>query len=120
MNRENSIQLPIELSANAVQKTSFDASSSSFHESRGGRSNYFQRGRSNRGNIFRGRGRFYRGGRSPYSVFQPESDPPCQICEKYGHKALVCFQRYNQAVQAPPPLSFAAHYSEHSSLNDSL
>ncbi|KAK4272007.1 hypothetical protein QN277_020616 [Acacia crassicarpa] len=120
MTQQNSISLPTDISTNVVSfvRPPFTTSS----RIRGGR--YSGSGRYN-GNIGRGYGRSYRGtfrgrGGARYfrgGHFQPNNEQntptPCQICLQYGHTALTCHQRTNHAFQAPPPLSFEAHYSEY-------
>jgi hypothetical protein len=37
------------------------------------------------------------------------SRPTCQVCGKMGHSALTCYNRFNQAYQAPGPSLTAYH-----------
>lgn len=65
--------------------------------------------RGSRGRGFRGCGRACaRGGRfdSPYL----DNHSLCQVCFEPRHTAHVCYNRLNQASQAPPSPAVAAHY----------
>lgn len=55
----------------------------------------------------RGRG----SGRGPPSYFsnRTKTRPLCQVSHKYGHTALSCYHRFNQAYQALSPSSLSAN-----------
>lgn len=71
---------------------------------------YSNRGRgyySNRGNIGRGSGSYSTRGRGFYQQFSSAtsgSRPTCQICNRVGHTASRCYNRFDQAFQTPDNL----------------
>ncbi|KAB1216375.1 Retrovirus-related Pol polyprotein from transposon TNT 1-94 [Morella rubra] len=96
-----------EITVNATTK----ASGPSFRSGRSGRNKGSFRGGS--------RGRGGRGWNGAGSSYFPEDRPACQVCFKPGHTTLQCYNRFNQAFQALPPPSMAAHYSSLPSHTDS-
>lgn len=98
-------------------KQLFDPSANvSFQSSQGGRP---QRGRHPfRGRQGRGRGNYpSHGGRSSSNFFGNETQTPggtrpvCQVCQKMGHVALQCRNRFNHSYQFEAPPSFSTNYT---------
>jgi hypothetical protein len=66
----------------------------------------------------RGRGR---GRGSPPLLPTPQGDSSrliCQVCNKPGHIALTCYNRFNHAYQREPPQPMQAYITAPSSAND--
>jgi hypothetical protein len=94
--------------------------------SRGNSSPHSNRGmRGSRGNHSSGRGfsgtsRPFRGrGRGPSSGRGSSSNRPlCQVCNRYGHVALDCYNRFNEAYTREKPSQAHAYLSTPSSSTD--
>jgi hypothetical protein len=62
---------------------------------------------------FRGRGRGHSSGRGSSS-----NRPLCQVCNRYGHVALDCYNRFNEAYTREQPSQTQAYLSAPSSSTD--
>ncbi|KAF5475787.1 hypothetical protein F2P56_007557 [Juglans regia] len=67
----------------------------------------FRGGRRGRGS---GHGSHMAQSSNPFSS-RSDSRPTCQVCQKVGHTALQCYNRFNQTYQSPPPSSFRANFT---------
>lgn len=63
-------------------------------------------GRSQHSNSNSSRGSVYRGRRRCRNF--NNSRPTCQVCGKFGHSAVVCFNRYNEAFMGTNPHLYQA------------
>ncbi|TYK05754.1 Retrovirus-related Pol polyprotein from transposon TNT 1-94 [Cucumis melo var. makuwa] len=102
-NTENIIQNVVNIAQN---RNSSDFRKYSNHQFHGNNRNNSQ-GQRGGFNIGRGRGK----GRG--------NKPTCQVCEKYGHSALVCYNRFNKEFLSPLVQDRGAqssNFSKHSNL----
>lgn len=107
-------------SQNDLQNITANVAAKSSSSSNRGKGDYRGRGRGRGGNPSRGRGQS--NNRHIASNEQPgpsNNRPTCQVCNRVGHTAIQCYQRFNHAYVSPNATP-NAHYAAQTYSSDFL